>query len=90
VAARQRLPMFSRLQCSAGLTDTRRKDNKRRLCLDHAKKLFIYRGLSYLHEQKNNGVNYHHYYSPALSVGLLATEGRMCDASESKAGRTKI
>jgi hypothetical protein len=32
------------------------------------------------YEQINSDVNYHHYYSPVLSGGLRAAEGRMCDA----------
>jgi hypothetical protein len=39
--------------------------------------------------QKNHGINYHHYYFPAPSRGLWATEGRMCDASGSEAKCTR-
>jgi hypothetical protein len=41
-------------------------------------------------EQKNNGVNYHHHYSPMPSGGSRATEGRTCDASKSEDGRARI
>jgi hypothetical protein len=44
---------FSKSQCPAGLTNTKRKDNRRRLCLDLAKNLSIYLGLSYLHKSKS-------------------------------------
>jgi hypothetical protein len=43
----------SRPQCSIGPTNTKRKDNKRRLYLNLAKNLFIYLGFfSYLHKSK--------------------------------------
>jgi hypothetical protein len=48
----QRLPKFSRPQRSAQPTNTKRKDNRRRLCLVLVKNLFIHRGISYLHKYK--------------------------------------
>jgi hypothetical protein len=89
-AARQRLPKFSRPQCSAGPTNAKRKDNRRWLCLDLAKKTFHLSGSFLLtQEQKNNDVNYHHHYSPTPS-GVQATKGRTCDTSKSEVGRMRI
>jgi hypothetical protein len=39
---------------------------------------------------KNNGINYHHYYSSVPSGGPRAIEGRTCDASKSEVGRARI
>jgi hypothetical protein len=44
---------------------------------------------SYLLE-KHKGGNYYYYYSPTPLGGPRATEGRICDASESKAGHAWI
>jgi hypothetical protein len=51
-AVHQGLPKFLRSQHSAGPKNTKKRDNRRRLCLDHAENLFIYLGLLYLHKVK--------------------------------------
>jgi hypothetical protein len=71
-----------------GLTNTKRKDIRRRLYLVLEKTLFIYFRVVPTYKQKKRGVNYHHYYSPTPSGGTWATEGRICDTSESEARRT--
>jgi hypothetical protein len=81
--------MFLRSQRLARLKNTKKRDNRMRLCLDLAKKPFhLPRPFLLTQEQKNHGVNYHHYYSPAPSGGPMATKERMCDASESEARHT--
>jgi hypothetical protein len=88
----QRLPKFSRPERSAGPTNTKRKDNRRQLCLDFAKKKHFHSSVSFLLTQKhkNNGINYHRYYSRALSGGSWITEGRTFDASQSEVGHARI
>jgi hypothetical protein len=41
-------------------------------------------------EKKNNGINYHLYYSSAPSGGQRTIEGRMCNASKSEAECVRI
>jgi hypothetical protein len=82
VTACQRLPKFSTSQRSAVPTNTKRKDNRRRLCLDLVKTFSFLGSFLLTREQNNNGVNYHHHYSPRHLEGCgQSKEGRAMPVS---------